>query len=55
MEANVSMDPEASNRLFATSADITMIGLDVTMQVLLTKKETQQLRDTGTKAGTFLK
>ena len=54
MEANVSMDPEASNRLFATSADITMIGLDVTMQVLLTKKETQQLRDTGTKAGTFL-
>ena len=31
-----------------------MIGLDVTMQALLTKKETQQLRDTGTKAGAFL-
>lgn len=39
MEANISMDPEASNRLFATSADITMIGLDVTMQALLTKRK----------------
>ena len=54
MEANISMDPKASNRMFSTSADITMIGLDVTMQALMTKKDTQALRDVGTKAGAFL-
>ena len=31
-----------------------MIGLDVTLQTLLTYKETQQWRDLGTKAGKFL-
>ena len=54
MEANISMDPKASNRMFSTSADITMIGLDVTMQALMTKKDTQALRDVGTKPVHFL-
>ena len=31
--------------------ETTMIGLDVTLQTLLTYKETQQWRDLGTKAG----
>ena len=31
-----------------------MIGLDVTLQTLLTYKETKQWRDLGTKAGKFL-
>ncbi|BDR54338.1 ribosylpyrimidine nucleosidase [Bombiscardovia apis] len=54
MEANISQDPQASNRVFATEANITMIGLDVTMKVLMTKEDTQQLRELGTKAGRFL-
>lgn len=54
MEANVSMDPEATNRVFHSNLDLIMVGLDVTMQVLLTKKETQVWRDTGTDAGRFL-
>lgn len=53
-EANMSMDPQASNRLFSSRADITMIGLDVTMQALMTKKDTRTLRATGTAIGAFL-
>lgn len=53
-EANFSQDPAASNAMFASGADITMIGLDVTMQALMTKDDTRALRDTGTKAGAFL-
>lgn len=54
MEANVSMDPEATNRVFHANLDLTMVGLDVTMQVLLTKKETSVWREAGTDAGRFL-
>lgn len=53
-EANISQDPEAANYLFRSGAPATMIGLDVTLRTLLTYKETQQWRDLGTKAGTFL-
>lgn len=53
-EANISQDPEAANALFATQADITMIGLDVTTQVLMTKEDTQALRNIGTPVGHFL-
>lgn len=53
-EANISQDPEAANELFRSGAKVTMIGLDVTLQTLLTYKETQQWRDLGTEAGTFL-
>ena len=51
MEANISQDPEAADYLFRSGAPTTMIGLDVTLQTLLTYKETQQWRDLGTKAG----
>ena len=54
MEANISQDPEAADYLFRSGAPTTMIGLDVTLQTLLTYKETQRWRDLGTKAGTFL-
>ena len=54
MEANISQDPEAADYLFRSGAPTTMIGLDVTLQTLLTYKETQQWRDLGTKAGRFL-
>jgi purine nucleosidase len=54
MEANISQDPDAANRLFRSGAPATMIGLDVTLQTLLTYRDTQQWRDLGTVAGTFL-
>ncbi|RSX58163.1 nucleoside hydrolase [Bifidobacterium samirii] len=54
MEANISQDPEAADLLFRSGAPATMIGLDVTLQTLLTYKETARWRDLGTKAGTFL-
>lgn len=53
-EANISQDPDAANELFRSGAPVTMVGLDVTLQTLLTYKETQQWRDLGTKAGKFL-
>ncbi|BDR53816.1 ribosylpyrimidine nucleosidase [Bombiscardovia nodaiensis] len=53
-EANISQDPEAANALFHTAADITMVGLDVTTQVLMTREDTRALRETGTQVGTFL-
>src|SRR5699024_2938510 len=53
-EANISQDPEAADKLFRSGADVTMIGLDVTLQTLLTYAHTEQWRELGTDAGTFL-
>ncbi|WEV74185.1 nucleoside hydrolase [Bifidobacterium sp. ESL0798] len=53
-EANMGQDPIASNKMFATDADITMVGLDVTTQALMSREDTQKLRDTGTTSGKFL-
>ena len=53
-EANINQDPEAANRVFATTADITMVGLDVTTQALMSREDTEALRATGTSAGRFL-
>lgn len=53
-EANISQDPEAADYLFRSGVRSEMIGLDVTMQTLLTRKQTAQWRDLGTPAGTFL-
>ena len=53
-EANINQDPEAANRVFATTADITMVGLDVTTQALMSREDTEALRTTGTSAGRFL-
>ncbi|CAH0418880.1 nucleoside hydrolase [Periweissella ghanensis] len=50
-EANIHQDPEAADRVFRSPAQMTMVGLDVTLRTLLTKKETQQWRDLGTEAG----
>ncbi|MDO4910392.1 MAG: nucleoside hydrolase [Corynebacterium sp.] len=52
-EANISQDPEAADYLLRSGAPITVIGLDVTLQTLLTKKETAQWRELGTPAGEF--
>ncbi|AWB81726.1 nucleoside hydrolase [Corynebacterium yudongzhengii] len=53
-EANVNQDPEATNTLFAKAQDVTMIGLDVTLQTLLTYEETKKWRELGTTGGNFL-
>ncbi|MFD0704605.1 nucleoside hydrolase [Alloscardovia venturai] len=53
-EANISQDPDAADYVFRSGIPATMIGLDVTLQTLLTYKHTQTWRDLNTPAGTFL-
>ncbi|GAB3941259.1 nucleoside hydrolase [Corynebacterium tapiri] len=53
-EANVNQDPEATNTVFQRAQDVTMIGLDVTLQTLLTYEETKLWRELGTAGGRFL-
>jgi purine nucleosidase len=53
-EANVNQDPEATDLLFRRARDVTMIGLDVTLQTLLTTTETAVWRSLGTAGGDFL-
>lgn len=53
-EANIGQDPEAADLIFKSGLDLTMVGLDVTLKTLLTKKETAVWRGLGTAAGRFL-
>lgn len=53
-EANISQDPEAADELFRSGARVTMVGLDVTLQTLLTYAHTKRWRQLGTPAGDFL-
>ncbi|MEH0146334.1 nucleoside hydrolase [Corynebacterium sp. Q4381] len=53
-EANVNQDPEATDLLFRRAKDVTMIGLDVTLQTLLTTEETAKWSELGTAGGDFL-
>lgn len=53
-ETNIIQDPEAANRVFRSGADVTMVGLDVTHQCLLTRADAQSWRDTDTARGRFL-
>ena len=53
-ETNIIQDPEAANCVFHSGADITMVGLDVTHQCLLTRSAADRWRATGTKRGRFL-
>lgn len=50
-EANINQDAKAADEVFKSNLPLTMVGLDVTLRTLLTKKETQQWRDLGTAAG----
>lgn len=49
-EANINQDPAAANEVLRSSFNLTMVGLDVTLRTLLTKKETKLWRALGTKA-----
>lgn len=53
-ETNISQDPEAANRVFRSGVDMTMIGLDVTHQCLLTRDDVRRWRGAGGARGRFL-
>jgi len=46
-EFNIWADPEAAQRVFSSGLDVTMIGLDVTHQALLTPGHAERLRRAG--------
>jgi pyrimidine-specific ribonucleoside hydrolase len=46
-EFNIWCDPEAAQRVFESGIDVTMIGLDVTHQALITKAHADELRAAG--------
>jgi inosine-uridine nucleoside N-ribohydrolase len=52
-EFNIWADPEAAQRVFHSGIDVTMIGLDVTHQALLTPEWAERFRQAG-RVGTFV-
>ena len=52
-EFNIWADPEAAARVFASGLDVTMIGLDVTHEALLTPAWAERFRGVG-RVGTFV-
>ena len=52
-EFNIWVDPEAAARVFASGLDVTMAGLDVTHQALLTAAHADRLREAG-RIGAFV-
>ena len=46
-EFNIWADPEAAQRVFRSGLDVTMVGLDVTHQALVTPQHAEQLRASG--------
>ena len=53
-EANVANDPEAADAVFTASWPVTVIGLDVTEQVVMDGAYLDRLRDAGGADGRFL-
>lgn len=53
-EANIHQDPEAADIVLRQLRGTTMVGLDVTLQTLLTAQETAQWAQLGTAGGDFL-
>jgi purine nucleosidase len=54
-EANIAHDPEAAQMVLTAGWPVTLVGLDVTLQVRLTEALLQQLDDSGTVAGRHLR
>ncbi len=46
-EFNIYVDPEAAARVFGSGLDVTMIGLDVTLQALLRRPDSERLAGGG--------
>jgi inosine-uridine nucleoside N-ribohydrolase len=53
-EANIYHDPHAAAEVFASGADITLVGLDVTLQTLCTLSDFQELADSAPVSSAFL-
>ncbi|WP_166355461.1 nucleoside hydrolase [Phytoactinopolyspora limicola] len=47
-EANIYVDPEAADEVFSSGLDVTMVGLNITHQALVTDDVVQRLRAIGT-------
>jgi inosine-uridine nucleoside N-ribohydrolase len=47
-EFNIWADPEAAQRVFSSGIDVTMVGLDVTHEALMTRAMAERLRESGT-------
>jgi inosine-uridine nucleoside N-ribohydrolase len=52
-EFNIWADPEAARRVFESGIDVTMVGLDVTHQAIVTPEIQEELRSAG-RAGKFV-
>ncbi|HZG86347.1 nucleoside hydrolase [Paenibacillus sp.] len=52
-EANMYVDPEAADLVFASALPITLVSLDVTRKALLTEEDLLRWRNIGTKASTL--
>jgi len=52
-EFNIWHDPEAARRVFESGIDVTMVGLDVTHQAIVTPAVAEELRGVG-RAGRFV-
>ncbi|TCD53809.1 nucleoside hydrolase [Alloscardovia theropitheci] len=53
-ETNMVNDPEAANRVFHSSADISVIGIDVTHRTLMTRAHVDGFATDGGQIGQFL-
>ncbi|GAA0135013.1 nucleoside hydrolase [Paenibacillus sp. YSY-4.3] len=53
-EANIVADPEAAAAVFASGVRLTLVGLDVTMQTLLSSEHLQNWRNSGDELGRLL-
>jgi inosine-uridine nucleoside N-ribohydrolase len=49
-EFNIYVDPEAASRVFGSGLEVTMIGLDVTLQALLRRSDAERLARGGSVA-----
>ena len=53
-ETNISADPDAARIVFDSGGDITMVGLDVTLQCQLTAEQVERIKACGHPHTTFL-
>jgi len=53
-EANIYGDPEAADIVFTSEAEIVVVGLNVTTQVMLSDQDLCELRDSGGRYGRYI-
>lgn len=53
-EANIAGDPTAADRAFTSGLPMTIVGLDVTQEVILDDAGFETIRDSGGEAGRFI-